>query len=234
MKVTVLTLFPRLFEGFLDESIVGIARDKGALEVDLVDYRDFTTDKHRTVDDRPYGGGPGMVIKPEPVFDAVEAVRARAADADAMPLVLLTPQGETFDQDHARRFSSCDELLLLCGRYEGFDERIHEGFDWIELSLGDFVMSGGEIAAMAVIEASARLLPGVLGHEESADQDSFSHGLLDHPHYTRPPSFRDRDVPDVLLSGDHARIAAWRRDQAETRTAAWAARRSSRQERQFR
>ena len=234
MKVSVLTLFPGLFEGFLEESIVGIACDKGALSVDLVDYRTFTTDRHNTVDDRPYGGGPGMVIKPEPVFDAVEHVRARADDPETLPLVLFTPQGETFDQERARWFAEQSEVLMLCGRYEGFDERIHEGFDWLEISLGDFVLSGGELAAMAVIEATARLLPGVLGHEESAEQDSFSHGLLDHPHYTRPPSFRDRDVPDVLLSGDHARIAAWRRDQAEARTAEWAARRSSRQERQFR
>ncbi len=223
MKVHVLTLFPRLFEAFLDESIVGIAREKGALEVSTVDYRAYTTDRHRTVDDRPYGGGPGMVIKPEPVFAAVEDVLARAERRD-MPLVLFTPQGEPFSQRRAEWLAAQPESLMLCGRYEGFDERIHEGFDWVELSLGPFVMSGGEIAAMAAIESAARLLPGVLGHEESAAQDSFAQDLLDHPHYTRPPSFRDRDVPDVLLSGDHERIARWRRSRSEERTARWAER----------
>lgn len=231
MKVSVLTLFPRLFESFLEGSIVGIAREKGALSVDVIDYRAYTDDRHNTVDDRPYGGGPGMVIKPEPVFLAVEDVLARAEHPPV--LVLLTPQGETYDQERARAFAEQEHVLLLCGRYEGLDQRIHDGFDWLELSLGDFVLSGGEIAAMAVIESTARLLPGVLGHDESAEQDSFSSGLLDHPHYTRPPSFRHRDVPEVLLSGDHERIAAWRKRQAEARTAAWAERRSSRHERQF-
>jgi tRNA (guanine37-N1)-methyltransferase len=220
VRVHVLTLFPGLFENFLDESIVGIARDKGLLEVDVVDYREHSTDRHRSVDDRPFGGGPGMVIKPEPVFAAVEAVKARSQRPE-MPKLLVTPTGERLTQARVRWLSEQPEWLVLCGRYEGFDQRVHEGFDWVELSLGDFVLSGGELPAMALIEASTRLLPGALGHEESAEQDSFSQGLLDHPHYTRPRSFRDRHVPEVLLNGDHQQIAAWRRAQAEQRTAHW-------------
>lgn len=217
-----LTLFPRLFEAFLDESIVGIAREQGALDVDLVDYREFCTDKHRSVDDRPYGGGPGMVIKPEPVFDAVESVLDGRAP-EQLPMILLTPQGRRFDQQLAQQLAETPEWLVLSGRYEGFDQRIHEGFPWLEVSLGDVVLSGGEVPAMAMIEASTRLLPGVLGHEQSAAEDSFApqvDGRLDHPHYTRPPSFRDRAVPEVLLSGDHAAIDAWRRARAAAATAA--------------
>lgn len=223
--VHVLSLFPGLFENFLDESIVGIARDKGRLDVALHDYRAATTDRHNTVDDRPYGGGPGMVIKPEPVFDTVERVLADSAHPD-MPLLLLTPTGDTFSQDMAAELAEQPEWLVLCGRYEGFDQRIHDGFAWREVSLGDFVLSGGEVAAMAMIEASARLLPDVLGHEESALQDSFTSGRLDHPHYTRPYEFRGHTVPDVLLSGHHSEIEAWRREQAEARTAHWKATRS--------
>jgi tRNA (guanine37-N1)-methyltransferase len=220
VKVHVLTLFPQLFENFLEESIVGIARRGDRLDVDLVDYREFTTDRHRSVDDRPYGGGPGMVIKPEPVFAAVEAVRSRANNPD-LPLLLFTPQGRTFDQSCAEWLADQPEWLGLCGRYEGFDQRIHDGFDWIELSLGPFVLSGGELAAMAVIEATTRLLPGVLGDAESARQDSFVDGRIDHPHYTRPRTFRDVDVPEVLLRGNHEEIAAWRRRQSDERTAQW-------------
>ena len=229
MKVHVLTLFPRLFENFLQESIVGIAREKGALHVELTDYRQYTTDRHHTVDDRPFGGGPGMVIKPEPVFAAVEDVVARAGRPD-MPCILFTPQGRPFEQSTAEWLAQQPEWLVLCGRYEGFDERIHAGRDWHEISLGPFVLSGGEVPAMAAIEAAVRLVPGVLGDEESARQESFSTAgspaLLDHPHYTRPRSFRGQDVPDVLLSGNHEDIAAWRRQQAEQRTAAWSTRKN--------
>jgi tRNA (guanine37-N1)-methyltransferase len=227
VKVHVLTLFPRLFDNFLKESIVGIAQEKGHLQVQLTDWRTYTTDRHHSVDDRPFGGGPGMVIKPEPVFDAVEDVLAQSG-RPSMPRILLTPQGRPFDQATAEWLATEPEWLLLCGRYEGFDERIHEGFDWIELSLGSFVLSGGEIPAMAVIEAATRLIPGVLGEPQSAVQESFAGELLDHPQYTRPRSFRGMDVPSVLLNGDHDEIAAWRRDQAERRTAAWRSSRNPR------
>ncbi len=220
MKVHVLTLFPRLFDNFLEESIVGIARGKGLLEVERTDWRDHATDRHRTVDDRPFGGGPGMVLKPEPVFAAVEDVLARSRQP-GMPLVLLTPQGRRYTQRDAEWLALQTDWLVLCGRYEAFDQRVHEGFPWQEISLGSFVLSGGELAAMALIESAVRLLPGVLGDEESALQDSFANGLLDHPHWTRPREFRGRAVPDVLLTGNHEQIAAWRRAQAERRTAAW-------------
>ncbi len=222
MKVQVLTLFPRLFDNFLQESIVGIAREKGALQVQLTDWRDYTTDRHRTVDDRSFGGGPGMVLKPEPIFAAVEDIVERSERPD-MPKILFSPQGRQMDQATAEWLSGEPEWMALCGRYEGFDERVHEGFDWHEISLGPFVLSGGELAAMALIEASTRLIPGVLGDDESARQDSFTDGMLDHPHYTRPRSFRGQDVPDVLLNGNHEQIAAWRRQQAERRTADWRA-----------
>jgi tRNA (guanine37-N1)-methyltransferase len=222
VNVHVLTLFPRLFEAFLDESMVGIARAQGQLNVDLIDYRSFADDPHRTVDDRPYGGGPGMVIKPEPVFAAVDDLLARHGDKP-MTKILFTPTGESFDHERASWLSRQDDVLMLCGRYEGFDDRIHQGYDWLELSLGPYVLSGGELPAMVAIEAATRLLPGVLGHDQSASQDSFFDDLLDHPHYTRPPRFRDQSVPDVLLSGDHAAIDAWRHDQAVHRTAVWRA-----------
>jgi tRNA (guanine37-N1)-methyltransferase len=222
VKVQVLTLFPRLFDNFLQESIVGIARDKGALQVQLTDWREYTTDRHRTVDDRPFGGGPGMVLKPEPIFAAVEDVLARS-ERPEMPKILFSPQGRPMDQATAEWLSGEPEWMALCGRYEGFDERVHEGADWHEVSLGPYVLSGGEIAAMALIEASTRLIPGVLGDDESARQDSFADGLLDHPHYTRPRSFRGQDVPDVLLNGNHEEIAAWRRNESERRTAEWRA-----------
>jgi tRNA (guanine37-N1)-methyltransferase len=222
VKVQVLTLFPRLFDNFLQESIVGIAAEKGALSVQLTDWRDYTTDRHRTVDDRPFGGGPGMVMKPEPIFAAVEDVLERSENP-GMPKILFTPQGRPMDQATAEWLSGEPEWMALCGRYEGFDERVHDGFDWHEVSLGPFVLSGGEVAAMALIEASTRLIPGVLGDEESARQDSFTDGRLDHPHYTRPRSFRGKDVPDVLLNGNHEEISTWRRAESERRTAEWRA-----------
>jgi len=226
VKVHVLTLFPRLFENFLEESIVGIAREKGLLQVELTDWRAYATDRHRTVDDRPFGGGPGMVLKPEPLFAAVEDVLARSGQP-GMPKLLLTPQGRPFTQRDAEWLALQSDWLVLCGRYEAFDQRVHEGFDWLELSLGPFVLSGGEVAAMALVEAATRLLPGALGDEESARQDSFADGLLDHPHWTRPREFRGQAVPDVLLTGNHEQIAAWRRELAERRTAAWHKERST-------
>ena len=215
MLVHVLTLFPGLFDGFLRESIVRIAQEKGSLEVDLIDFRRFATDKHAMVDDRPFGGGPGMVLKPEPIFAAVEAVEA---ERGPMHRVMLTPTGRPLAQTDLERLARLPELLLLCGRYEGFDERVRLGISWEEISIGDYVLSGGEVPAMALIDGVARLLPGVLGDEESAVRESFQDGLLDHPQFTRPREFRGMEVPDVLLSGDHAKIEEWRRAEAERRT----------------
>jgi len=213
---TILTLFPEALEPYLGASILGIAQAKGAMEVRLVDYRDFTRDRHRTVDDRPYGGGPGMVLKPEPIIDAVEWLER---EQGPFRKILLTPQGKPFLQGHARELTGADRVLLLCGRYEGFDERIREELEWEELSIGDFVLAGGELPALCVVEAVTRLLPGVLGDDRSALEESFqTEDLLDHPHYTRPRLFRGRPVPDVLVGGDHASIDAWRAERAHERT----------------
>ncbi len=216
LEVHLLTLFPEAVEAYLQASILGRAQAAGLVRVHVVDYRRFAEGRHRPVDDRPYGGGPGMVLKPEPIFAAVEWVEGTHGPCRR---ILLTPDGEPFVQEHARGFAREERLLLLCSRYEGFDERIRQGMEWTELSLGDFVLCGGELPALAVIEATARLVPGVLGHDESAVHESFAEGgLLDHPHYTRPPVFRGMAVPDVLLSGDHQAVARWRRDQALRRT----------------
>jgi len=216
LRFDILTLFPEVFEPFLDASMLGIARTKGLVEYHLHDIRDYSRDKHHKVDDRPYGGGPGMVIRCGPVFRCCKAVRDMARPAGR--LVLLTPQGRTFDQGLAREFSRSDRIVLLCGHYEGFDERIRQGLPVEEVSIGDFVLSGGETAAMAVVDATVRLVPGVLGHEDGTAHDSFSSGLLEHPQYTRPPEFRGMKVPEVLLSGNHAAIAEWRQEQATERT----------------
>jgi len=215
MVIDVLTLFPGMFQGVLSESILKIAREKGVLDVRLHNIRDYTEDKHRKVDDRPYGGGPGMVMSPQPVVDAVEAVRGDDPDAK---LILLTPQGRVFDQKLARELAGEKRLILICGRYEGFDERILLLLKPMELSVGDYVLSGGEIPAMVVVDAVARLLPGALGDPESAAAESFQSGLLDFPQYTRPPEFRGLAVPEVLLSGNHAEIDKWRAQQALERT----------------
>lgn len=213
MKIDVLTLFPGMFAGPLDESIVKRARESGRLELNVHDLRDHTHDRHRTVDDRPFGGGPGMLLKPEPVFEAVEAL----AGAETH-VVLLTPQGRTLRQEVVRELAGKSHLLLICGSYEGFDERIREHLVHDEISLGDFVLTNGAIPAMAIVDAVSRLLPGVLGDDESARDESFSDGLLEYPQYTRPAEFRGWRVPDVLISGHHAEIEKWRRDQAVTRT----------------
>ena len=217
MHVALLTLFPEALQPYLDASILGIARSKGLVRVDLIDFRDFARDRHRTVDDRPFGGGPGMVLKPEPIFDCVEWLEERHG---RFHKVLLTPQGRRFDQPSARAFASQERLLLLCGRYEGFDERLREELEWDEVSLGDFVLAGGELPALAIVEAAARLVPGVLGDERSAEEESFQEGRgLDHSHYTRPRIWRGRAVPNELLTGDHAAVAAWRRARSLERTA---------------
>lgn len=213
MKVDVLTLFPAMFAGPLDESIVKRARQAGLLDLKIHDLRDYTHDRHRTVDDRPFGGGPGMVLKPEPIFEAVEALAN-----ERTRITLMTPQGRRFDQAIARELAETEHLLLICGSYEGFDERIREALAHDEISLGDFVLTNGALPAMAIIDAVTRLLPGALGDDESATEESFSDGRLEYPQYTRPAEFRGMKVPDVLLSGNHAEIENWRRRQSLQRT----------------
>ena len=215
MEIALLTLFPEALEPYLRASILGQAQERGRVRIRTIDFRDFTRDRHRTVDDRPYGGGPGMVLKAEPVFDCVEWLEA---EGGPYRKILLTPDGRPFNQAKARALAREERMLFLCGRYEGFDERLRAAFEWDEVSLGDFVLSGGELPALCVIEAVARLVPGVLGPAESALHESFEHGRLDHPHNTRPPQWRGQDVPDVLRSGDHAAIERWRADEAARRT----------------
>ncbi|MBT8082114.1 MAG: tRNA (guanosine(37)-N1)-methyltransferase TrmD [Gammaproteobacteria bacterium] len=216
MHIGVVTLFPDMVATIADYGVVGRARRNALVTLDIENPRDYTSDVHRTVDDRPYGGGPGMVMKYAPLAGAVAAARERSPAGS--PVVYLSPQGRVFDQAAARRYARLPGLVLLAGRYEGVDERFIESQVDEELSIGDFVLSGGEVAAMAVIDAVVRLLPGVLGDDESAAQDSFMEGLLDCPHYTRPEEIEGRNVPDVLLSGDHAQIARWRLKQALGRT----------------
>jgi tRNA (guanine37-N1)-methyltransferase len=207
----VLTLFPGLLAGPLNESILKRAREKGLLNVTVRNIRDYTEDKHRTADDSPYGGGAGMVLKPEPIFRAFEALKAEHPTGEFLT-ILLSPQGRLLDQQRAERLSGeTRRIVLLCGHYEAIDERVIEVLVDEELSIGDYVLTGGELAALVVIDAAARLLPGVLGDEESAYRDSFGDGLLDHPHYTRPVEFRGMRVPEALLSGNHAEIDRWRR-----------------------
>jgi tRNA (guanine37-N1)-methyltransferase len=216
MHFDVISLFPEMVRTIAEYGVVGRAHRRELVTLGIENPRDHTSDAHRTVDDRPYGGGPGMVMKYEPLAGAIAAARSRSPAGS--PVVYLSPQGEVFDQAAAKRYAGMPGLILLAGRYEGIDERFIEAHVDEELSLGDFVLSGGEIAAMAVIDATVRLLPGVLGDDESAIQDSFVEGLLDHPHYTRPEEIDGRTVPDVLLSGDHAEIARWRLKEALGRT----------------
>lgn len=212
MLCAILTLFPEALRPYLEESILGIAQARGKLEVELLDFRDFATDRHRSVDDRPFGGGPGMVLMPQPIFDAVETTERKYG---AFHKILLSPRGRTFTQQKARELAHEPRLLFLCGRYEGFDERIRQGMEWDEISVGDYVLAGGELPALTVLEATTRLLPGVLGCEQSAVQESFENGLLDYPQYTRPREFRGMAVPEVLISGDHGAVARWRRERQQ-------------------
>ena len=211
-----LTLFPEFFRSPLQTSIMSRAIEQGHLEVDVTDIRDFATDRHRTTDDKPYGGGAGMVMKPEPLVGALEYVGERTPGAAR---ILLTPQGEPFTQEIAEQLSDDGAMALVCGRYEGVDQRVRDGWIDRELSVGDYVLSGGEPAALVVLDAVMRLLPGVLGNDRSLREESFADGGLEYPHYTRPREFRGRSVPDLLLSGDHGRIAEWREEQARRRTA---------------
>lgn len=214
LSVEVLTLFPRMVRAPLEESILGKAQQGGLLRVTVTDIRGYAEGKHRVTDDVPYGGGAGMVMKPEPLVAAIEDAKRRAP---AARVVLLSPQGRRFTQAVAQEYGAAETLILVCGRYEGVDERVLSFVDE-ELSLGDFVLTGGEVAALAVVEAVARLQPGVLGNDQSAKNESFQDGLLEGPQYTRPPEFRGLKVPEILLSGDHAKIAQWRHEQALSRT----------------
>ena len=218
MRFDVLTLFPDLFQGYFTQSLLKLAIERQLVEIHLWNIRDWAKGKHKSVDDRPFGGGPGMVIMPEPVFDAVEDVRQKTADPGQ--LIMLTPAGERLTQDVVRDLAKHPRLLLLCGRYEGFDERIRLGLKPREISIGDFICNGGEVPAMVVIDTVIRYVPGVLGDEESVTEESHSQpGRLEYPQYTRPRVFRDMPVPEILLSGDHGAIARWRQEQSEKRSA---------------
>jgi tRNA (guanine37-N1)-methyltransferase len=219
MRVDVLTLFPRMFESPLGHSILKRAQEASLVQIALTDIRDFAADSYRKVDDKPYGGGPGMVMMPGPLFDCFEHVRKFSPEEGRV--ILLTPQGQRFDQKKAVELSKEKRLILIAGKYEGFDERIRIGLGAEQISIGDYVLNGGELAAMVIIDAVVRLLPGALGDEDSTKDDSFSEGLLEYPQYTRPEVFRDMKVPDILLSGDHAKIAEWRKQQALERTKKW-------------
>ena len=217
MKIDILTLFPGMFAGPLDESIVGRARTAGILELRIHNLRDWTHDRHKTVDDTPYGGGPGMVLKPEPLFEAVEALRAERGAG--LKVILTSPSGRVFTQEVARELAREESVLLVCGSYEGFDERVREHLADDELSIGDYVLTNGALPAMVIVDAVTRLLPGALGDDASSQEESFSHGLIEYPHYTRPADFRGWGVPEILQSGNHAAIERWRRVQAMKRTA---------------
>jgi len=213
MKIDVLTLFPAMFAGPLDESIIQRARKAGLLDLKIHNLRDWTHDRHKTVDDRPFGGGPGMLLKPEPLFEAIESLKR-----ETTRVILLSPSGRQFNQAIARELAEQKDLLLVTGHYEGFDGRVREALADDELSIGDYVLTNGALPAMVVIDSVTRLLPGVLGDDESSRDESFSHGLLEYPQYTRPAEFRGLKVPDVLVSGHHAEIEKWRREQAKQRT----------------
>jgi tRNA (guanine37-N1)-methyltransferase len=216
MKIDVLSLFPDMFSGVFGQSILKKAQEKSAVQFQVLDFREFSTNKHRNVDDYPYGGGAGMVLTPQPLFDAVETLTKETSEEPR--IILLCPQGERFSQKKAEELAKEKHLIFLCGHYEGYDERIREHLVTDEISIGDFVLTGGELGAMVVIDAVTRLLPGVLGKEESHLQDSFSTGLLEHPQYTRPADFRGMKVPDVLMSGNHKNIEEWRKKESLKRT----------------
>jgi len=219
MKMDIVTIFPGMFKGPIDESILKRAQEKNLVEIEVHDLRQWTKDKHKTVDDSPYGGGPGMVMMVEPVDRAIRSLLAQQGDSLTKPkVILMTPQGKQFEQKKAQELSKLEHLIFICGHYEGVDERVREHLVDEEISIGDYVLTGGELPAMVVIDSVVRLIPGVLGKEASLDEESFSNGLLEYPHYTRPEEFEGWKVPDVLLSGNHAEIAKWRKEQALKRT----------------
>lgn len=219
MRIDVVTIFPEMFTGVFSSSILKRAQETGAVNIHVSDFRQFSPNKHHTVDDTPYGGGGGMVLKPEPIFAAVESLLEKGpSEGEKVRVILTCPQGEVFTQDKAIEFSREDHLIFICGHYEGYDERIRKHLVTDEISIGDYVMTGGELPAMVIVDAVVRLLPGALGNEQSAENDSFCHGLLEYPQYTRPAEFRGWKVPDVLLSGNHAKIERWRRKESLRRT----------------
>ncbi|TET13065.1 MAG: tRNA (guanosine(37)-N1)-methyltransferase TrmD [Dehalococcoidia bacterium] len=217
MRIDILTLFPNMFSGPFAESIIKRAMDRNLISITIHNLRDWGSGKHKVVDDYPFGGGTGMVMKSEPLFEATEAIKAEGACSSA-PVILLTPQGRVFNQRIAAELAALDRLILICGHYEGIDERVREHLATDEISIGDYVLTGGELAAMVVVDAVVRQLPGVLGSEDSAKDDSHTSGLLEYPQYTRPRTYRGWEVPQVLLSGNHAQIAAWHREQSILRT----------------
>ncbi len=219
MRFDIVTLFPQIFSGYLSQSLLAKAIDRGLVEIHIHDLREWSTDlKHHKIDDRPYGGGPGMLICVEPVINCVEAVQ-KMSDTPGV-VMLTTPQGDRLDQRGVEQYSQLNRIILLCGRYEGFDQRVIDILDPVEISIGDYVLNGGEVASMVLVDSTIRMIPGVLGDEQSSWDDSFSRGnrLLEFPQYTRPPSFRGHDVPEILLSGDHGKIADWRSKQAMEKT----------------
>ena len=221
MQIDILTLFPQMFQSPFSSSILKRAIEQRLITINIYNIRDYTHDKHHIVDDYVYGGGSGMVLKPEPIFEAVESIKSDIPlkqGASILPIILLTPQGRPFSQQVALELSKCSHLILICGHYEGVDERVREYLATDEISIGDYVLSGGELAAMVIVDAAVRLLPGVLGSEASPLDDSHTTGLLEYPQYTRPPVYRGWSVPEVLLSGNHAQITKWRREQAILRT----------------
>ena len=213
MRIDILTLFPSMFSP-LEESIIGKAKDKGIIDISVVDVRSFAKDRHKTADDTPYGGGAGMVMKPELIFDALGSIKKTGKRTRT---ILLSPEGKVFDQEVAKDLAKCEHLIFICGHYEGVDERVKDAIDE-EISVGDYVLTGGELAAMAVIDALSRFIPGVLGDKASSEEDSFCGGLLEYPQYTKPGSYRGKTIPDVLMSGNHKKIAGWRREQAVMNT----------------
>jgi tRNA (guanine37-N1)-methyltransferase len=216
MMIDIVTIFPEMFQNVFDSGIIRRARQGKLLEVRLVDLRDFTSDRHRTVDDRPFGGGEGMVMKPEPILEAVQQLKSKVSGESHV--ILLTPRGRLFDQGKAKELAACDHLVVICGRYEGVDQRIADHLVDEEISFGDYVVSGGEIVAMLLVDAVSRLIPGAVGNASSVLEDSFMNGLLDYPQYTRPADYKGWKVPEVLLSGDHSRIGQWREQQARDLT----------------
>ncbi|NQT75889.1 MAG: tRNA (guanosine(37)-N1)-methyltransferase TrmD [Candidatus Omnitrophica bacterium] len=215
MLIDVLTIFPNMFDAVLGESIIKRAREKGVVKINIIDLRAFSKDRHRKVDDKPFGGGPGMVMSIEPFFEAVNYIRKKTKQQRLKTrVVLMSPTGSTFSHALAKKLAGCEHMLILCGHYEGIDERVRKNLVDEEISIGDFVLTGGELAAMVVTDAVVRLLPGALGNEASASDESFSNGLLEHPHYTRPADYKGMKVPEVLLSGDHDRIKDWRKKES--------------------